>query len=174
MSWPGFCRRNRIHKFSLLCQLSQPSLRRFCLCREGMDAHANVLGGFGGHQCFIVLGLQTCTGNQATESAIHERIGKLIHNISQMLKFERIGKDAMHIPLIPSDRLPIRRQDDIFFRSTMEPLSIRPPAFQGDLSGAGNRAFDIHMNHWAICIDPEADRAFQITSRRVNGDASGF
>ena len=172
MSLPGLFRRNRVHTLSLLLKLSQPLLRRFCLCRQCMDAHVYLLGRRGGHQRLFVFGLQPFACNQGAKGAIHERILKLTYNISQMLTLERISKDAVHIPLIPPDGLPIRRQNHIFLSTPLKPFSFRPPALQRDFSRASYRALDINMNHWAIRIDPETDGSFLTSNRRVNSDAS--
>ena len=99
-----------------------------------MDADGDLLRGRRSHERFIIFGLQTFARNQTSKGPIHERIGKLIHDFTQVLNPERFGENGTHIPLIPSDRLPICRQNHIFFSSTMKPLPFRPPAFQGDLS----------------------------------------
>jgi hypothetical protein len=139
-----------------------------------MDPHVKASGGRRGHQRFIIFGLQTYAGNQAAKGAIHERVGKLIYQFSQMLKFQRVGKDTVHIPLIPPDRLAIRRQNHILLSSTLEPFTFGPPAFQSDFCRAGCRALDIDMNHRTIRINPEANETFLTGNGGVNGDASGL
>ena len=102
-----------------------------------MDLYFNVLDGIRGGERFIVFRLQPFAGNHAAESAIDQRIRKLIHDIAHVLIFHVIFENAVNISLIPPHCLSIRRQDDVFLGTPSEVFALGPPAFQCDLGRAG-------------------------------------
>ena len=151
---------------------------------ERVDADVEGLHWRSGGERPVILCDQSLPGDQSAEGQIQERIVRFLHRMAQMLFFQRVGKNALGVAVIPTDRVVLRRQNRVAaqgFGIVLRGVRLRflwsgpgflRPMLESNLRRERLSALDLDIHHRAVGIDPEIHRGFVIPRAGFHHDAA--
>ena len=155
---------------------------------ERVDANIEGLHRCGGGKSPVILRDQSLAGDQSAKGQIQERIAEFLHRMAQMLFFQSVGKNALGVAVIPTDRVVLRRQNRVAAKGLGSSLRVGfcfirvlrwtigvgllQPMLQSDLRSERLGALDLDIHHRAVGIDPEVHRGFVLPHPGFHHDAA--